>query len=291
MTLFSSSPLLLRKTTPISDEEFRQLRDFIYSKCGIWVDEKRKYLFENRFQPRIAELGLKTFGEYIKLLSYGRDSVKELERVYELVTTNETSLFRDTKQLDGFTANVLTPLINDLRQKNKFELNIWSAGCSSGEEPYTLAIIIHELLGLELKRWRVNITGVDLSPPMIAKAKEGVFGDYSFKTTPDAIKAKHFTKCATGYKISPAVASLVNFQVMNLNDSLALKRLPKSHIVFCRNVIIYFDVNMKKKALAAFYDNLLPGGTLMLGHSESLHSITNVFRPKMLSNCIAYLKV
>jgi chemotaxis protein methyltransferase CheR len=291
MALNLSSSLLLRRTQPITEDEFRKLRDFIYEKCGIWIDEKRKYLLENRFGSRLKELGLSTFSDYISLLSHGQNKEKELATLYELVTTNETSLFRDTKQLDGFMANVLAPLIVEQKQKNKLELNIWSAGCSSGEEPYTLAIMLHEHMGPEIKRWRVSITAIDISPAMIAKCKEGVYSDYAFKTTPEAIKKKYFVPAPGGLKVHPSAAGVINFQVMNLNDVAALKRIPKSHVVFCRNVIIYFDEAMKKKAIAAFYDNLLPGGVLMLGHSETLHNISSAFKPKFIAGAVAYQKM
>lgn len=289
----STSPISsfhLRRYPAITDEEFVKLRDFIYAKCGIWVDVKRKYLFQNRFEARLAALGMKSFSEYIKLLQFDPNKDKELAYVFELVTTNETSFFRDQKQLDAFNQHILTPALAAQRAKNRLELNIWSAGCSSGEEPYTLAIMLVETLGPEIRKWRITITGCDLSAPMIAKAKAGVYSDYAFKTTPEAIKKKYFTQVEGGYKITPALGSLVNFQQLNLNDALAVKRIPKSQVVFCRNVIIYFDAEMKKKVISAFYDNLLPGGHLMLGHSETLHGVSMAFTPKFHPGTVAYLK-
>jgi Methylase of chemotaxis methyl-accepting proteins len=282
--------LSLRKNVAITDEEFKQLRDFIYAKSGIWVDDKRKYLFENRFATRLTALRLKSFTEYLKVLTLAPQKNEELKHVFELVTTNETSFFRDTKQLDGVKANILTPLLAEMRKKNQLDLRIWCAGCSSGEEPYTLSIMLHETLGAELPKWRIGITAIDLSPAMIAKCKEGVYLDYAFKTTPEAIKAKYFTKDAQGHKIKPELGRCIRFEVMNLNDAAALKRIPKSHLVFCRNVIIYFDDPMKTSVINAFYDNLLPGGHLVLGHSEALHRISHAFRPKNLSGAIAYQK-
>jgi chemotaxis protein methyltransferase CheR len=282
--------LSLRKAVAITDAEFKQLRDFIYSKSGIWVDDKRKYLLENRFASRLSALKLNSFGEYIKLLTLDPRKDQELKHVFELVTTNETSFFRDTKQLDGVKANILLPLMAELRKQQQLELRIWCAGCSSGEEPYTLSMMLHEMLGAELAKWRISITAIDLSPAMIAKCKEGVYLDYAFKTTPEAIKAKYFTKAPTGLKIIPSVARLVRFEVMNLNDAAALKRIPKSHLVFCRNVIIYFDDAMKINVVNAFYDNLLPGGHLVLGHSESMHRISRIFQPKVISGSMAYQK-
>lgn len=291
ISLSSTSPLLLRRTAAITDDEFRELRDFIYAKCGIWVDEKRKYLFENRFGKRLNELGLKNFGDYLRLLRHDPGRDREMQMVYELVTTNETSLYRDIKQLDGFKAHILQPLLAEQRKANRPEINIWSAGCSSGEEPYTLSIMLHEELGPDIKRWKIQITGCDLSPAMIAKAKAGVFSDYSFKTTPEAIKKKYFTPVGDGLKVTAAVAGLTTFSVLNLNDVLAVKRIPRSHVVFCRNVIIYFDDAMKKKVVGSFYENLAPGGFLVLGHSETLHKISSAFRPKFIAGAVAYQKI
>ncbi len=291
ISLSSTSPLLLRRTAAITDDEFRELRDFIYAKCGIWVDEKRKYLFENRFGKRLNELGLKSFSDYLRLLRHDPGRDREMQMVYELVTTNETSRYRDIKQLDGFKAHILQPILAEQRKANRLEINIWSAGCSSGEEPYTLSIMLHEELGPDIKRWKIQITGCDLSPAMIAKAKSGVFSEYSFKTTPDAIKKKYFNPVGDGLKVTPAVASLTTFSVLNLNDVLAVKRIPRSHVVFCRNVIIYFDDAMKKKVVGSFYENLAPGGFLVLGHSETLHKISSAFRPKFISGAVAYQKI
>ncbi len=288
-SLFSNS-ISLRKNLKITDHEFVQLRDFIYDKTGIYVDIKRKYLFENRFSKRLSELGLTNFADYIKYLKFDTKKAQELTKIFELVTTNETSFCRDTKQLDSFRDHVLKEKIEEQRKAGKRELNIWSAGCSSGEEPYTLSIILHEMLRMELARWRIRITAVDLSLPMINRAKKGVYGEYSFKTTPDNIRARYFTKEAEGWKVKPTVAKLIHFQQMNLNDPMALKRVPRSHIVFCRNVIIYFDQAMKQRVVGSFYDNLLPGGYLMIGHSETLHRVSQTFKPIYHPGTIAYKK-
>jgi chemotaxis protein methyltransferase CheR len=288
-SLFSSS-ISLRKSVRISDDEFVQLRDFIYEKSGIFVDVKRKYLFESRFSKRLNELGLSSFADYIKYLKFDMKKAEELTKLFEMVTTNETSFCRDMKQLDAFQANVLKEKIDEQRKAGKLELNIWSAGCSSGEEPYTLSILLHESLKMELPRWKINITAVDLSKAMIQRAQKGVYGDYAFKTTPDNIKSKYFKKDPEGWKVKPEVQRLVKFQQMNLNDSRALKRVPRSHIVFCRNVVIYFDIEMKKRVVGSFYDNLLPGGYLMLGHSETLHKVSQTFKPVYHPGTIAYKK-
>lgn len=288
-SLFSKS-ISLRKSVQISDDEFVQLRDFIYDKTGIWVDERRKYLFENRFSKRLGELGLSTFADYVNYLKFDSKRDVELNKLFELVTTNETSFFRDMKQLDAFRDHVLKDVIDTQRAAGKRELTIWSAGCSSGEEPYTLSIIIQEFLGPEAARWQVRINAVDLSQAMIAKAKAGVYPEYAFKTTPDNYRQKYFTQDGDKWKIKPEVTRLVRFQPMNLNDTAMVKRVPRSQIVFCRNVVIYFDLDMKKRVVTSFYDNLVPGGYLMLGHSETLHKVSKSFKPVYHPGTIAYQK-
>ncbi len=289
MSLFSSS-ISLRKGVAITDDEFVQLRDFIYEKSGIFVDEKRKYLFESRFRKRLQELSLSSFGDYLKFLKFDSNRKEELVKLFELITTNETSFYRDIKQLDAFQANVLKEVIENIRKQGKSEMHIWSAGCSSGEEPYTLAILLYETLGMEAARWKIRITANDLSMAMIQKARDGLYNEYAMKTTPEQIQKKYFTMETGGWRIKPEVAKMVDFKLLNLNDALALKRVPRSHIVFCRNVIIYFDQDMKKKVINSYYDNLLDGGYLMLGHSESLHKITKAFKPVFYPGTIAYKK-
>lgn len=288
-SLFSKS-VTLRNSVRISDNEFVELRDFIYEKSGIFVDVKRKYLFESRFSARLSELGLSNFADYVKYLKYDRNKQDELKQLFELVTTNETSFFRDMKQLDAFRDNVLAEKLEEQRKSGKLQLHIWSAGCSSGEEPYTLSILLHEALGPELSRWRISITAVDLSKEMISRARKGVYKEYAFKTTPDDVRKKYFTETAEGWKIDPKIQRLVQFKQMNLNETTALKMVSRSQIVFCRNVIIYFDLDMKKRVIGSFYDNLLPGGYLMVGHSESLHKVSQTFKPIYHPGTIAYKK-
>ncbi|EPR35692.1 MCP methyltransferase, CheR-type [Alkalidesulfovibrio alkalitolerans DSM 16529] len=278
MSLLEGS-LTLRAAPKITPDEFTAFREFIYQISGIDIPERRQYLIENRLGPRVKELRLPSFGEYLKYLKFSREKQAELERLFELITTNETSFFRDQRQLDVVRDKLLAPLLEAQEKAGRKELRIWSAGCSSGEEPYTLAIMLHELLRMKILGWRIDIMAHDLSPAMIARAKLGVYGDYSFKTTPPDMVERYFIKKPEGFEVHPKVKKLVRFGTINLNSPPAIKVLPKSHIVFCRNVIIYFDQEMKKKVLASFYDNLVPGGHLVLGHSETIHGVSRVFTP------------
>ncbi|MEW5774844.1 MAG: protein-glutamate O-methyltransferase CheR [Thermodesulfobacteriota bacterium] len=290
MPLPSLGTLSLRDTPKISDQEFKELRDHIYSLTGIDIPAERKYLLENRLGARLKELGLKSFGDYARHLRLGTGRDAELEKLFERVTTNETSFFRDLKQLDVVRDKVLPEIVEQQQKAGTKEISIWSAGCSSGEEPYTLGIMLHEMLRMSIIGWRIRITANDLSPAMLAKARAGLYNDHALRTTPKDVVDRYFTKEAGGYRIHPKVQKLVSFGPINLNDSLAVKRVPRSQVVFCRNVIIYFDEDMKKKVISGFYDNLHPEGFLVLGHSESIHKISRAFTPLMQPGGIVYKK-
>ncbi|WP_461208665.1 CheR family methyltransferase [Desulfocurvus sp. DL9XJH121] len=290
MGLLTSNTLSLRKAAKISDKEFADLRKFIYDKTGIDIPDRRRYLLENRLGRRLEALGLSSFGQYHDFLRYDPGRTAEMDNLCEKITTNETSFFRDIKQLNVFRNEILPEVIKAQEDAGKKELNIWCAGCSSGEEPYTLAILLHELLGMSVIGWRIRISAHDLSPAMLAKCKAGVYGEYAMKTTPKGIISKYFEQQGDEYKIRPKVQKLVSFGPINLADRAALKRVPRSQILFCRNVIIYFDTAMKQQVLASFYDNLLPGGYLFLGHSESIHKLSNAFKPVLKPGGICYRK-
>lgn len=287
--LFSDS-ISLRKSVTITDEEFKQLRDFIYDQSGIYVADNRKYLIENRLVGRLKELNLKSFSEYYYFLRYDNGRKTELNKLFESVTTNETSFYRNPPQLRVFQTKVLPEVLDEQRKKGAKRLNIWSAGCSTGEEPYTLAMILLETLRAESVSWNIKITANDLSEAVLQSARRGVYNEYTLRTTPKELVGKYFSKEGTQYKIKPEVKRLVSFGQINLSDRLAIKRVERSQIVFCRNVIIYFDDDMKKRVISSFYDNLLPGGFLLIGHSESLHNISRAFKPVHHPGAIVYKK-
>ena len=274
----------------ISDEEFRLIRDFIYRQCGIFIAENRKYLVENRLSARIKELHLTSYNEYYKYLKFDVNKDEELNKLFVLVTTNETSFFRNPPQLKVFQENVLTDLITELRKQHQYRLRIWSAGCSTGEEPYTLAIIINEVLKSEVNAWDIKITANDLSTQVLQAARTGIYNEYSLRTTPKELLPKYFTKEGQVYKVKEELKRMISFGQINLSNRDQLKRVERSHIVFCRNVIIYFDDDMKRKVINSFYDNLLPGGALLIGHSETLHNICRSFTLEHRPGCIVYRK-
>jgi len=294
MALFPTSGITganpISKDLKITNEEFTQLRDFIYSQCGIYIAEARKYLVENRLSNRIKELNLKTFGEYYYYLRFDVNRRAEMTKLYEAITTNETSFYRNPPQLQVFQEKVLKEELDKLRAARTRKLRIWSAGCSTGEEPYTLAIILHEVLKSELLSWDIKISANDLSEAVLASARRGIYSDYALRTTPKDIISRYFKQDGNNYLVDPRLKSLISYSPINLSDKLMLKRVERSHIIFCRNVIIYFDDEMKRQVIEAFYDNLLPGGCMLIGHSESLHNISRAFKPEHHVGTIVYRK-
>jgi chemotaxis protein methyltransferase CheR len=289
MSSLFSKTIALGKELKITDQEFTNLRDFIYAECGIYVADNRKYLLENRLGNRLKKLNLKNFDEYYNLLRFDPARGAEMKKLYEVITTNETSFYRNPPQLKVFQEKVMTDVLKSCREKGR-KLRIWSAGCSTGEEPYTISIILHEMLRAELATWDIRITANDLSERVLEAARRGVYNDYTLRTTPEEIAARYFDMDNGQNKIKAEVKRLVSFGQINLRDRVQLKRVERSQVVFCRNVIIYFDDEMKKRVINAFYDNLLPGGYLIIGHSESLHNITRAFKPIHYPGAIIYQK-
>ncbi|WP_272700750.1 CheR family methyltransferase [Desulfovibrio sp. Fe33] len=289
MSSLFSKTISLGKELKITDQEFSNLRDFIYAECGIHIADNRKYLLENRLGNRLKKLNLKNFDEYYNLLRFDPAKGAEMKKLFEVITTNETSFYRNPPQLKVFQEEVLPRVLDSCRKKGR-RLRLWSAGCSTGEEPYTISIILREMLKAELASWDIRITANDLSERVLESARRGVYNDYTLRTTPEEIIARYFDRDNGQNKIKPDVKRLVSFGQINLKDRLQLRRVERSQIVFCRNVIIYFDDEMKKRVINAFYDNLLPGGYLVIGHSESLHNITRAFKPIHYPGAIIYQK-
>ena len=286
-SLFSKT-ISLGKELKITDQEFSNLRDFIYEQCGIYIADNRKYLLENRLGNRLKHLNLRNFDEYYNYLKYDAGKAPEMKRLFEVITTNETSFYRNPPQLQVFQEKVLTEVIKSCGSQKR--LRIWSAGCSTGEEPYTISMIIHEMLKAQVADWDIRITANDLSERVLESARQGVYNDYTLRSTPPEIAKRYFDMNDGTNKVRSEVKKLVSFGQINLKDKAQLKRVERSQIVFCRNVIIYFDDAMKKQVINAFYDNLVPGGFLIIGHSESLHNITRAFKPIHFPGAIIYKK-
>jgi chemotaxis protein methyltransferase CheR len=271
---------------PLPDEEFRLLRDLVYQHCGLYFHEENRYLLEKRLSKRVQQLQLKNFKDYYYLLRYSPQRENELTEVVNTLTTNETYFFREDFQLKTFVREILPEIRAQKEQEGERRLRIWSAGCSSGEEPYTLAMLLLDIPAFQ--GWQIEIIGTDISQRVLNLARKGVYGTSSFRTTDDDYLRRFFVEYEGKYKIVDRVKNLVTISHLNLFDTTKVSLLGKMDVVFCRNVIIYFDANGKKRVIDTFYQRLRPDGFLLLGHSESLMNITNQFSLRHFTHDMVY---
>ncbi len=247
----------------ISDEDFRKLTNFIKSQYGITLEAKRQ-LVTSRLSSLLAEQGCNDFSQFVTQLLKERDPQK-IEQVLNRLTTNYTFFMRETEHFDFFTKVILPELVRK-HQRNKV-LAIWSAGCSSGEEPYNLSMYIKDYLGMQAGQWDTRILATDISQKALATAKKGIYEVPD--TVPEAWRRKYFKKVeGSRYAVSPEIRNNVIFQTFNLMDPIKFKL--KFDVIFCRNVMIYFDQPTKDALVRRFYDATVPGGYLMISHSENL---------------------
>ncbi len=273
----------------LSDEKFKQIRDLLYKESGMYFSDTKKYLLEDKLSKRLAEAKVSTFDEYYYLLKYGPTRREELAKLFDQVTINETSFFRNMHQLQAFEKEIIPDLIKK-SNPGDHKLRIWSAGCSSGQEPYTLAMILSELSHQKAFKFDVEIIANDISGAVILAAQKGEFKDYYLRNAPNYYKSKYFTKRGDDYIISDPIKRMVKFGIINLLDEASVKLIRNMDVIFCRNVLIYFENEAKKKVVDTFYDALKPGGYLFIGHSESLHNISRAFKLMLFPSAIVYKK-
>jgi chemotaxis protein methyltransferase CheR len=275
-------------TIPLPDDVFRLLREFIHGYCGIYFDDGSKFLLERRLTRRLEQRQLRSFEEYYHFLRYDRKREEELSVLVDNLTTNETYFFRESPQLRAFSEEILPELRETLTDRKV--LRIWSAGCSTGEEPYTIAILLFES-GDWWRDWQVEILGSDINQRVLHTARKGVYKKSAHRVTSPGMLAKYFIEEEKGnYRIADRVRELVSFSYLNLLDPYKTSLISNMDVIFCRNVIIYFDKEAKKKVIESFYEKLREGGYLLLGHSESLINISNAFALRTLKNDMVYEK-
>lgn len=271
----------------LSDQTFRQLTGLIYSNSGLRFEDSSKYMIRRRLSPRVRELKLDSFEKYYYYLLYHANREPELEIIFDLLTVNETYFFREERQLQAFSEEII-PLIVEEKKDNRV-LRIWSAGCSTGEEPYTIAMLCCAS-GL-LRDWEVDIFASDISQRVIQTARRGTFSQTSFRNMPDGLQERYFEKLADNrYRITDGIKQMVTFGKVNLFDEHKTGILNEVDLIFCRNVIIYFDVEAKKKVIETFYRKLRKNGFLLLGHAESLLSLSTKFKLTHFRNDMVYQK-
>ena len=272
----------------LSDTQFDRLRRVIYERSGIHFQASKKYVLESRLGRRLAELGFQTFDQYLLLLTAGPYQRDEFQEMFNRITINETSFFRNEPQLRAFESRILPRLLEARRATRR--LRIWSAACSSGEEPYTLAIIIHRSLGVRLGDWKIEILGTDISEKALAAARSAHYAPYSLRGVPAPVLNRYFKKTNGFYQIDPELQSMVRFERLNLKDGLAARRLGTFDVIFCRNVLIYFDDDMKAHCARLFHRQLAPDGTLLIGHSETLDQTKASFERMPWPEAFAYAR-
>lgn len=239
-----------------------ELADMIYDYCGFDY-RKNLSLLKSKIVERLMELGL-SFWEYC---GYLKMESKEWDVLIELITVNETYFFREENLLEEFQ-KIILPQYADRTPENP--LRIWSAACSTGEEPYTIGMLVEE--SSLFKPGAVQIIATDINKKVLNKAKRGLYKkkSLSFRRMPVGAYDKFFIELEEDYEVKDSIKEMVDFRYINLLDNNIIDKIEKSDIIFCRNVLIYFDTNAIQKIVNAFYDILKPGGYLLLGHAETI---------------------
>lgn len=269
-------------------EYFIKLRNLIYERTGISYEENKIYYVKKRLQQRMQAGGFEDIEEYIKYLKLFDGNGREFQELINLLTVNETYFFREFNQLQLFAEDCLDEVVEAKRRTGGSTIKILCAGCSTGEEAYTLAIIVREMLE-DFRRWSVLIKAIDIDENVLARARKGIYDSRSVKDVPPAYLKRYFAQPQSGeYVIRPEAKELVLFEHHNLMDRRALRNEEGYDFVFCRNVLIYFDEVSRKQVVDRFYSLMNPGGFIFLGHSESLSRISSAFKIRRINEHLVY---
>jgi chemotaxis protein methyltransferase CheR len=273
----------------LSEEEFRLLRDFIHETFGLHFEESARPLLKSRLAGRLASLDLATFEDYYHYLRFGPQRAQELERMISHLTNNETYFFREAAQLRVLAEHVLRSIKERKSREDDRCLRVLSAGCSTGEEAYTLAMILLDS-GQFFWNWELSVIGLDIDPLALEKARRAVYFHNSFRSLDPGLFERHFVPDGNGRRVKDSIRRLVTFRRGNVVDALAYDGLAPLDVILCRNVLIYFSDASILRAARLFYERLAPGGFLLLGHAESLTRITDIFTPIRFQGALVYQK-
>jgi len=273
----------------LSEEEFRLLRDFIHEQFGLFFDESHRASLRSRLTPRLALLGLASFEDYYRYLRFAPDKAEEQQRMVSHLTNNETYFFREQPQLNVFASHVLREIKERKTKTETRSLGILSAGCSTGEEPLTLAMILFDS-GQFFWGWDVRVTGLDVDGPALEKARRGLYHQNSLRAVTPLLLERHFTSEEEGVRVRDPIRRAVTFRSGNLLEESSYEGLAPLDVIFCRNVLIYFSDASVQRAVSLFHSLLGPGGYLFLGHAESLARVTSAFVPIRFQGAIIYQK-
>lgn len=277
-------------TENLSDPAWIRIRNLVYQVSGIYQAENKFYLLVSRANRRMKVLGTRTPREYLDILTARPNRDSEMRNLLNEITIGETSLFRSMPQIDALR-KVVIPAITEAKKKLGFaKLRFWSAGCSTGEEPYTLAMILLEETQAALRDWKFEVVATDLNDRSVAKAQEGVYNDYAVRNVPPEFLKKYFTKAGSEFRVADSVRPFITFSRLNMLDDSKMLFMRGLDVIFCCNVLIYFDGKSKSRTIQHFYNALMPNGYFFLGHSESLYGINEKFRLVHFPGATAYWK-
>ena len=288
----------------LTQPELKLLQSLIYQECGMYFDERRAHFLHDRLQRRLRACGMDTFYNYYRLLT-SRDGKAEFAALLEHLTVNETSFFRNKPQLELFQKVILEKALQHKQARRDWTLRLWSAGCSTGQEPYTLAMLVCDALAYYYLRnplpfempatkplipppWRVEILASDISYSVLRTAQEAVYSEHQMEAVDYNYRLRYFDKGGDRYSVKRPMKELVQFDFHNLKTEF----LPQHNdIIFCRNVMIYFDEAEQKRLVQKFWRCLNPEGYLFVGHAESLFGLTDQFQMIHENNGTAYKRL
>ncbi|MEX0748387.1 MAG: protein-glutamate O-methyltransferase CheR [Rhodothermales bacterium] len=267
-------------------DQFDRIRKLVYDRSGIFFQDRKKYLLDSRVGQRMRALGFLEFESYFA----GIAQRNEAARLLNAVTINETYFFRNPGQFEVLTHEILPSIVAKKREAGLNTINVWSAGCSTGDESYTLAILMEEHLRSRYPEFQFSITGTDINTEVLDRARRGVYGHYAIRNVPDHLMSKYFEQDGSNYILSPQIRNNVRFAMHNLMDPSGPAHPCSFDVVLCANVLIYFDIPARRRAAASIHRRLSGGGALLLGFSESLGGVSEEFAPVRYSRMVAYRK-
>ncbi|HOO55599.1 MAG TPA: protein-glutamate O-methyltransferase CheR [bacterium] len=269
----------------LTDKQLMMFRDLIFDSSGLWFGDSKLSILGNRIKTRIREYGAESPDYYFKAIS-SDDDRGELSHLINLVTTNETYFYRSESQMDSFRNIILPNLAEKKVAEGNRDLRIWSAGCSTGEEPYTIAMCMLETIRFH-SIWNFYIYATDISTEVLTKAMEGKYSKRSIEKLPEEYLTKYFTYRDGTYQINNTIKKLVEFDYQNLIDAYYEDGFD---VIFCRNVLIYFKDKSKREILNRFYDSMNDGGYLFLGATEMIRGLVDGFKLIALKDCVVFQK-
>lgn len=247
----------------MTDQEFHEIVSFVYKKYGIDLHKKR-HLIEGRLSYTLKTREMNTFSQYMEVL-FEESSQEEMQAFLNKITTNHSYFARENEHFDFLLQEALPQLFKTRRH----ELRIWSAGCSAGQEPYNIAMAIDQYLGPQKSQWDTTILATDISTKVLTQAKQGIYPEDNLKTLPPQWKQQYFRKLPDGnFQVCEKIRKEVIYRIFNLMDPFTYKK--PFDIIFCRNVMIYFDTQTTRRLIDKFYNATAYGGYLFIGHSESI---------------------